>query len=224
VVREGVEEEESIPVFGEAPAPQPLTGAASAGAEGAELRAGASDQTAPLGRLKPKRTLPVLAKRGEWLKLKLPGDGVAWAQAAELSVKGGRSPRKAEADAAELFEQREAPVVEFSEAARAATVTRKDRVLVSGVVVDEQLVRDLYVFVHYREGKSRKSRKVAFVLNEDPEASPTRLPFSLEVPLQPGSNDITVVARDGDRLTGVGRLQVLRYPEEAAPAAAAKTP
>jgi len=66
-------------------------------------------------------------------------------------------------------------------------VTREDTLRVQGRASDPDQVRDLYIF--------SSGRKVYYESNEQ-SRTPTELEFNAEIPLQPGLNNVMVVARE----------------------------
>jgi hypothetical protein len=87
-----------------------------------------------------------------------------------------------------------------------------DRIILEGEVTDDELVKDLYIFVN--------KRKVSYQ-RLGTSASAHR--FEVEVELSEGENEIEIHARDGQDLSG--RLSLSVYRESATAAAdIAETP
>ncbi len=80
------------------------------------------------------------------------------------------------------------PIIELSQHALAPE-TKADAVTLNGEVTGEQRVRDLLIYVN--------NRKVFFKSNTEAPAT-ERLRFSARVPLEPGVNRISVIARQDD--------------------------
>jgi carboxyl-terminal processing protease len=83
----------------------------------------------------------------------------------------------------------------------AMLATRDGKVRIKGAVTDLDQVRDMYVFVG--------SRKVYYQSNRNGTLK-TRLAFDQELPLTPGVNVITVVARENEDVGSSHTLVVRR--------------
>ena len=70
-----------------------------------------------------------------------------------------------------------------------ALVTRDSELKLKGDVFDDQRVRDLYVFAG--------ARKVFYTSNQK-SSNPREMSFSSEIPLHPGTNYVTIIARESD--------------------------
>lgn len=88
-----------------------------------------------------------------------------------------------------------------------------------GTVFDDSKVEDVYIFVSNRESKI-ENRKVFYHSNRTGKKA-NELSFDAEIPLWPGSNAVTVVAREND---GVRTVQVLYLNRTEARTAAAVAP
>lgn len=99
------------------------------------------------------------------------------------------------------------PELTIAEPARETTA---DRVQLSGATRDDTRLEDLYIIVYNKAAKQRR-RKVFYLSNRggDPTA---RIPFSTEIPLAPGSNAITVIARESPKIRTVHTFWVYRRP------------
>lgn len=82
----------------------------------------------------------------------------------------------------------EPPVIELTSVERSTAATGTT---ISGTIRDTDRVRDYFVFVD--------EKKVAYIPNVKNTNS---MPFHLIVPLEPGNNQITIAARDGEDITG----------------------
>jgi len=220
-VREGVEEEFEVPVLQKGSPLQPADGIVTAMTGGVELHGGASEESPLLGRLPEKRALTVLGRLGPWLKVAASDERPAWVQG-NVTLQRPRAGRgrAVDQDAVRWLDQRSPPRITFSDATVALKVSDQKVVRVTGLVEDDQLVRDIYVVSYYQKGKLKRSRKLAFVINEDQELTPTRLPFAVDVPIEPGLNSIAVVARDGDKLISSDSVRVLHRVADASETAA----
>ena len=87
--------------------------------------------------------------------------------------------------------------------------TASESISVSGVALDGEQVRDVYITVR---NPSRDlfggAEKVHYEATADPTTG--RLEFAADVPLRPGNNFIEIYARENEQVTGVERMWVLR--------------
>ncbi|MBL4634530.1 MAG: hypothetical protein JKY56_11695, partial [Kofleriaceae bacterium] len=86
--------------------------------------------------------------------------------------------------------------------------TTKERYTLAGTVSDDTKVEDVYIFVSNRDAKI-DSRKVFYRSNRH-GASPKKMDFSTEIPLWPGNNIVTVVARENNEVRTVQTLYLNR--------------
>jgi carboxyl-terminal processing protease len=86
--------------------------------------------------------------------------------------------------------------------------TRGKSYNLSGVVTDDTRVEDVYVFVSNREAKV-ENRKVFYQSNRQ-GSSANRLTFNESIPLWPGNNMITVVARENGEVQSQKTLFIYR--------------
>ena len=81
----------------------------------------------------------------------------------------------------------------------------------SGTVTDDTHVEDVYVFVS-NPGAKIDGKKVFYLSNRG-GAQDNKLDFSSDVPLWPGSNQITVIAREKSDVRAISTMYV--YQEDA---------
>ncbi len=79
----------------------------------------------------------------------------------------------------------------------------------TGSITDEQKVEDVYVFVSNQQSKI-ESRKVFYRSNRSGK-DPKTMAFTSDLPLWPGSNMITVVARANTGEVGQDDVRVPRH-------------
>ncbi|MCP4869858.1 MAG: hypothetical protein GY898_14200 [Proteobacteria bacterium] len=143
---------------------------------------------------------------GQWFRTRLPWGTTGWIAAAEL-VPAARGDELVEAT---RHLSNSPPVVQLASNPGGSVVVT-DQLTVSGAIVDDSDVRDLFVFVN--------DKKVSYTLA--PAASPEH-PFELKVDLVPGDNRIEIFARDDQDHIGSLSLGVYRESATAsAPAAPA---
>lgn len=91
----------------------------------------------------------------------------------------------------------------------AVTQTTDEKVHLSGIVNDEQAVRDLYITVINPSRDMFGGReKIFYQASKNPTTG--KLEFAADVPLTPGNNLIEIHARENEDVQGTERLWVLR--------------
>lgn len=92
-------------------------------------------------------------------------------------------------------------------------VVKDDHVTIRGVVEHPRRLRDVMVLVR-PPGPSQIDRKIHYVANPEVRGPASQtLSFEAEVPLEPGGNRISIVARDGQKVELHEDLWVFREPE-----------
>ena len=99
--------------------------------------------------------------------------------------------------------------------------TSADVYRLTGAITDEQKVEDVYIFVSNQQSKI-ESRKVFYRSNRGGK-DPKNMPFASDLPLWPGSNMITVVARTNAEVKSVKTMFVYREAPRTAQTAPAPT-
>lgn len=184
-LRENVVEKVRMPIS----MPTPLTQASGpmrAKAGGAMLHESADPGSRVFGRLGAGTAATALAGAGEMVKLSL-GDGrFGFARASELEAGGTPSATVPYEEVMRRFP----PAVEV---APVVLATRADQITIKGTASDTDRLLDAYVFVG--------NRKIFYRSNRN-GSDPKRMPFEANVPLRPGVNVITVVARENPDTVG----------------------
>ena len=184
-LREEVDEKVRLPVL------EPLVVAASGGVQrakagGAELRNEPDAQGRTFARLPAGAAATVLGTSNGYVKLGL-GDGrYAFARAAELEGGGGSVVTALGIEDAMAHAP---PALEIPQPQLA---TRDTHALVHGAAVDDAQLLDAYIFVG--------SRKVFYKSNRN-GSDPRKMAFDADLPLRPGVNVVTVVARENPDTT-----------------------
>ncbi len=171
---------------------------------------GASDSSAFIAKAAKGSVVQVTGKQGKWLRVNLGKDQPGFILS-ENTKKTKSAPKLSGIDARM---QVTPPVLSLQVASyetSSATYSLK------GKVVDDSKVEDVYVFVSNREAKV-ESRKVFYRSNRA-GAKANELSFDAEIPLWPGSNSITVVARESDGVRSVQVLYINRIIAQTASAA-----
>ncbi len=180
-----------IPFADETEAPEQASGKATVSADPADVYAGAASGSQVVATADASATFPVVARRGEWLKVDL-GRQTGWLQDSAAEFAEGESADVSES--ALEWTSFQAPTVALEPAER---VTDAEQVGLSGEITDNTGVKDYYIFVYHREDASNvDSRKVLYDRVGEPTAD-----VDAEIPLFEGMNRISIVARDDERMS-----------------------
>lgn len=162
---------------------------------GAVVRSQPLPAAAVVGTIAVASNFKVLGKFGGFLKVALEEEGrFGFVEAAGVE----RVPSGAASPKLQVVMSHSPPVLDVEPASLA---TRDDKVRIKGNIMDLDQVRDMYVFVG--------SRKVFYQSNRN-GSDKTRLSFDQELPLTPGVNVITVVARENEEVGSSHTLVVRR--------------
>ncbi len=167
----------------------------------AEVRSGASPLSQVVARLEGPATID--GRLGDWLRVPLEWGGSGWVETKHVSSAGRRG-----VGTPALHLSHAPPILRLDHNPGGTSVVA-DRLVLKGEVTDDELVKDLYVFV--------KDRKVAY---HRLGTSASAHHFEVEVELEPGENEIVIRARDGRDLESSLSLSVYR---ESATAAAERS-
>jgi len=192
-LRENVVEKVRMPIS----VPSPLTttsGAMKARAGGATLLESADPGARAFGRLGAGTAANATATTGDLTKVTLGDNRFGFVKTAELEP--GGTP--AGVVAFEETMRRFPPLVEIQPVALAV---RDDKVQIKGTATDTEKILDGYVFVG--------NRKVFYRSNRN-GADPKKMTIDTAVPLRPGVNVITVVARENVDTVGRKTLIIRR--------------
>jgi carboxyl-terminal processing protease len=173
------------------------------------IRSGASEDTSVVGYAGKGASYPALASFGAWTKVKLNAAGtkVGFIPAAAASAGGS-----GQGQFTQMWNSTP-PTIALN---LKGLETSADTYRLSGNVSGEQHVEDVYIFVSNQRAKI-ESRKVFYRSNRSGKDSKL-LELSTELPLWPGSNMITVVARASAEVRSVKTLFVYRDPPRTAQA------
>ena len=178
-LRESVSEKVRMPFMPAVPI-TPASGARVAKASGAALYESPDPSSRVFGRLPAGITANVLGTAGDFVKLSL-GDGrFAFARNGDLDV----GTPTAGAVAFEDSMAHAPPLVEVNDPALATKETHAE---IRGTTSDGERLLDAYVFVN--------SRKVFYQSNRNGK-DPKTMGFSADLPLRPGVNMVSVIARE----------------------------
>ena len=171
----------------------------------AKLYGDAAGSTAAFGTVPQDTALSVLGRHGKYVKVKLSKDRWAFVAAAETSDGGAATDKVAFTT---IYGHAPPTLTVTAD----ALFTTADKMKVDVVAEDDVKLLDMYMFVG--------SRKLHYRSNRDGE-DPLKASFSYDVPLKPGVNIITVVARETPDTTTRRTIVVRR---DAADGSILKTP
>ncbi len=150
-----------------------------------QVRENAAEDARVIGRLAAGSTLHVIGRQGAALKVELPDQGWGFLPEAATAASTGRAaPRLT------LALPASPPEISLG---NVALRTRDGQIEITGTVRDQDRVLDLYVF--------SGNDKVYYVSNRRGQ-DPRQLSFTARVPLELGTNFVTVVARQSPDVVG----------------------
>ncbi|MEO6776846.1 MAG: S41 family peptidase [Kofleriaceae bacterium] len=165
------------------------------------IRAGAADDSSVVGTALRGASYPALATFGPWTKIKLDAAGTKVGFIANQAVTGGgagTSPFTATYNTTP-------PLINLTSK---SLQTRNDTFKLQGTVSDDLHVEDVYIFVSNPTAKV-ESKKVFYHSNRGSK-TPHTLDFSSDLPLWPGSNMVTVVARENNDVRSVKTVYIYK--------------
>lgn len=161
--------------------------------EGAVIRESPAQEARAVARVEAgPLQLPAEATRGKYVRVKFGGGRPGWVLSSQL----GAVPAKAEGRLVDVLAHMP-PRVDVD--VGSTLVTREPHLQVKGKVTDDDRLRDLYIYVNARKvhyqavPKSKLARELA---------------FDTTVPLTPGINFVTVVARESNDVVSTRTLVV----------------
>jgi carboxyl-terminal processing protease len=175
----------------------------------ATIRAGAADDASIVGYAAKGASYPVIASYGAWTKVKLNATGTKVGFVPSASVTSGGPGSSA-------FTQMWNSTPPMIALNLKGLETTADTYKLSGNVSGEQHVEDVYIFVSNQASKI-ESRKVFYRSNRSGKDGKL-LEFTTDLPLWPGSNMVTVVARASSEVRSVKTMFVYREPSRTAQA------
>lgn len=200
-LEEFISEKVEIPVAPPAPSRQPATGAVKVVALLTPVRSGASPSSAPLAEAARGAVLPVTARIGNLYKVEWEKGRFGFVSAEDVQPAKG----KREGTVTRVW-QREPPRIAVSpDPARGATVVDGEKLHLTGTASipagsPSTKLRDVFIFVN--------DQKVFFKVV--PEGKTGDIQFAADVPLKPGNNTVTVVAREDEEFQSRRSLIVHR--------------
>jgi carboxyl-terminal processing protease len=176
------------------------------------IHSGASDDTSVVGMAAKGASFGLLGTFGPWTKVKLDAAGARVGFVPSQAIAPGGS-------GASSFLPNWATTPPMITLAMKSLATTAESYKLQGAVSDETHVEDVYVFVSNQSAKV-ESKKVFYQSNRGGKNG-KQLDFAADVPLWPGSNMITVFARENSEVKSVKTMFVYREPPRTAQAAPA---
>lgn len=146
----------------------------------------------------------VTGKQGSWFRIALDDDRPGFI-AAEDARKADGKPRKNELA---VNWQVTPPTLALE---IPSYVTTEPTYRLSGKAIDDTHVEDVYIFVSNYDDQV-ENRKVFYKSNRNGKQSET-LDFQTQIPLWPGTNQVTVIARENDEVRSMHTMYVYRSQE-----------
>ena len=170
-------------------------------ASAATIRAGAALDATVVGAALRGASYATLGTYGAFTKVKLSqgGSKIGFIQTEALSAGGSGT------GAYQPVWNSTPPIITFG---TKSLETTADTYKLSGTITDEQKVEDVYVFVSNQQSKI-ESRKVFYRSNRGGKDA-KNMAFSSDLPMWPGSNMVTVVARSNAEVKSVRTMFVYR--------------
>ena len=169
------------------------------------IHAGAADDTSVIGSAPRGATYSSIATFGTWTKVKLTGARVGFIPTSSLASGGGGS-------AGYLQAWNSTPPMITLDAK--SLETSAETYKLTGKAIDDSHVEDVYIFVSNQPAKI-DSKKVFYRSNRGGKDGKS-LDFTADLPLWPGSNMVTVVARSSSEVRTVKTMYVYRDPPRTA--------
>jgi carboxyl-terminal processing protease len=174
-------------------APRALTAVASGFVKTkarSDVRAGADVASPVVGRLPAGAVVAINGRADGWVRVELAGRP-GFLAAAEVT-EGDPGPAGA---AFESHLQVTPPVLRLAVDAR---TTQKDSLTIRGTAVDDRHVSDVFALV--RNVEQKIFEKKVFYKSNRKAADPKRAEFEARIPLWPGQNYVTFIARENDEV------------------------
>jgi carboxyl-terminal processing protease len=171
-----------------------------------EIHAGAADDTSVVGNAPKGASYAMLGTFGPWIKVKLDDAGakIGFLPASQLGSGSGKTTFTP-------YWNSTPPSISLN---TIKLETNADTYKLQGTITDETHVEDVYIFVSNQASKI-ESRKVFYRSNRGGKDGKL-LDFATDLPLWPGSNMVTVVARENSDVRSVKTVFVYRDPPRTA--------
>jgi hypothetical protein len=197
---ESVTEKLRFPLQPSSAGPSPATGSVKV-TEAVSVFEGSSDTSAFVAKAAKNTVFKVTGKQGDWLRVDL-GDELQGFIKKSYTTKSAGPARLAGVDSRMQVTPPNLTLQVPSYETSQATYTLK------GLARDDSKVEDLYIFVS-NSVANVENRKVFYQSNRG-NAKSAELDFVANIPLWPGSNAVTVVARENERVRAAKTLFLTR--------------
>jgi carboxyl-terminal processing protease len=197
VLGESVTDKIKIKIAPAGPTPEAGGGTATIVRDGAPLRETANDAALVVARADKGTAFKVSGKLGAFTRLDLDAGRSAFIATADLKAGGA-----VHGDITPAWEVTP-PVLTVT----APMIATGDTVHVKGHVVDDHLVRDVFIRVYNRNAKI-PVKKVFYQPNATGDR--TKMDFDADIPLGPGSNLVQVFARESNEVQSFQTVVVLK--------------
>lgn len=169
------------------------------------IRSGASEDSSIVGNAPRGASYTEVGLFGPWTKVKLAAGKVGFVPTSAIALGGSGSGSFAP------FWATTPPLISLQ---GKTLETNSDTLKLSGLITDDMHVEDAYLFVSNQTAKI-EGRKMCYRSNRG-SADGKRMQYGCDVPLWPGSNMITVVARSNSEVRSVKTMYVYRDPPRTA--------
>jgi carboxyl-terminal processing protease len=201
VLHEFVSDKLTLPIEAAQPT-ESATGSLVVNATGTQVRGGASDNSPLVGTAEKGTSLKLTGSAGNFWRVELDGRPGFIMKAAATRVASGSAGRVAALAPAWQVSPPRLDVKNPVQLVDAATFH------LAGVAKDEHKLADVFVFVTNRVSKI-EHRKVFYQSNRKGQ-NPSQANFATDIPLWPGANYVTVVARENSQVQSQQTLVVER--------------
>jgi carboxyl-terminal processing protease len=175
----------------------------------AMIRSGAADDASVVGTTARGASFPVIASYGTWTKVKLNAAGTKVGFLPTAAITSGGA---GQGQFTQVWNSTPPMIALNLQGLETNAASYK----LSGNASGEQHVEDVYIFVSNQSAKI-ESRKVFYRSNRGGKDG-KQLEFAADLPLWPGSNMVTVVARASSEVRSVKTMYVYREPPRTAQA------
>lgn len=200
------------PVRPAAAGPAPATGYVKTARDDTPVYEGASTDADRVASAPKGAVFRITGKQGPWYRIELDEERPGFVAEADVRKAGARGQK------AELQ-----PIWQVTPPAIAldipSYVTDQPTYQLRGKVTDDSHVEDVYVFVSNMDDEV-ENRKVFYKSNRNGKQT-NALSFQTQIPLWPGTNQVTVVARENDEVKAAHTMYVYRT-QESGPTASAQ--
>ena len=194
------------------PKPAYVTGAEIA------VRAGASPDSIARFKLKKDSALNIIGQMGDWYKVDLGNERYGWASINDLSfAPPNQIATNTPAAAPTVIQvvQQQPPLIALASPSRLVMETTDDSIKISGTAADDSSVEKVEILVNNQLVKSLNTRGISIVGKK--ETAGEKVPnyqFEYVLPLQPGLNEIKVIASDDEGQSKGQIIKVTRVEEK----------